>query len=220
LISWITGKIIDSWLNGNKHFLVINCNNLGYEIQVCKSALFDKNKSNLIQLWCHLIKKEDKDLFFGFKHRNQRDFFRHLIAINGVGPQIAIMIIDKIHINEIYFAVKDDNNKLLIAIPGIGKRMAEKIILELKNKIDVFKNLLEDDLMMNSKKEISNNQNLINDLSLTLKSLEYSKAEINTVLDKIRDQNFTKSYTLSPIEEEDIYESLLKEALNLLNKNN
>ena len=103
MISWISGELVDSWQYNNKCFILINCQGLGYEIQILES-FFLKLKSNQlsnknITLWIKLIKREDSDLLFGFTSKDQKNFFNEILSIRGVGSQIGMgILLSLIHI--------------------------------------------------------------------------------------------------------------------------
>ena len=138
MISWISGDLVDFWQTNQKFFVLINCQGLGYEIQILES-FFLKLKTNQISnkkitLWIKHIKKEDSDLLFGFTSKEQKDFFIEILSIRGVGSQIGIGILNKFSISEVIYAIKTQNKKLICSVPGIGQKMSDRLILELKSK--------------------------------------------------------------------------------------
>ena len=139
MISWIKGELVSSWQTNNRFFVLINCQGLGYEIQTLESVSKTINKTKESEkeliLWLKHIKKEDSDSFFGFLTRDQRDFFVEILSIKGIGPQIGISLLHKFSLNEIIIAIKDNDKKLISSVQGIGQKMTERIILELKSKL-------------------------------------------------------------------------------------
>ena len=138
MISWISGELVELWQTNQKFFALVNCQGLGYEIQILES-LFLKLKTNQISnknltLWIKHIKKEDSDLLFGFTSKEQKDFFIEILSIRGVGSQIGMGILNKFSINELIKAIITQNKKLICSVPGIGQKMSDRLILELKNK--------------------------------------------------------------------------------------
>ena len=112
MISWIKGEIIDTWINSKKFYVLINCQGLGYEVQILESLKKDLNENN-ITLWIHQIKREDSDYFFGFKDKAKRDFFRDLLQVKGVGPQIGMSLLNKYNLNQIFNSVINKDKTLL-----------------------------------------------------------------------------------------------------------
>ena len=218
MISWINGELVELWQTNQKFFVLINCQGLGYEIQILES-FFLKLKTNQITnskitLWIKHIKKEDSDLLFGFTSKDQKNFFIEILSIRGVGSQIGIGILNKFSISEVINAIKTHNKKLICSVPGIGQKMSERLILELKSK---FKSEIQFE-EGKSKDEIESNNPEINkmmeDLQLTLQSLNYKNKEIKNILPiliKQVDQIDKKENNLS-------FENLLKLAMNYLEK--
>mgnify|MGYP001315859659 CR=1 FL=1 len=216
MISWIRGEIIDTWIKTKKFYVLINCQGLGYEIQILESLKIDLDKK-ILTLWIHQIKREDSDLFFGFKDKAKRDFFRDLLQIKGIGPQIGMALLNKYNLNQIFNSVKNKDKALFNSIPGIGQKMTERLLLELKNKTKVTSEIIKDSTEKtnnpNLKKDI---KELIDDLDLALKSLSYSlkerKKAINFILTKVDQLNISTQKG----SENFTFEIILKESLDLL----
>ncbi len=218
MISWINGELVELWQTNQKFFVLINCQGLGYEIQILES-FFLKLKTNQISnknitLWLKHIKKEDSDLLFGFTSKDQKDFFIEILSIRGVGSQIGMGILNKFSINEVINAIKTQNKKLICSVPGIGQKMSDRLILELKNK---FKSEIQfedkkgkDEFKM---KDPETNK-MIEDLQLTLKSLNYKNKEIKTILEIINKE----VDLLTKKDNNLLFENLLKLAMNYLDK--
>jgi len=218
LISWINGELVESWQTNQKFFLLINCQGLGYEIQILES-FFLKLKTNQISkekivLWIKHIKKEDSDLLFGFELKDQKNFFNDILEIRGIGSQIGMGILNKFSISEIIDAINTQNKKLICSVPGIGQKMTERLFLEFKNKFKnefVMQEKIQKDEFLNKNNEI---KKMIDDLQLTLQTLNYKNNEINTILPiliKEVDVITKKENNLS-------FENLLKLAMNYLDK--
>ena len=186
MISWINGDLVDLWQTNQKFFVLINCQGLGYEIQILES-FFLKLKTNQIStknitLWIKHIKKEDSDLLFGFTSKDQKNFFIEILSIRGVGSQIGIGILNKFSISEVINAIKKQDKKSICSVPGIGQKMSDRLILELKSK---FKSeILSEEEKSKDEFEIKDPKinKMIEDLQLTLQSLSYKNKEINTIL--------------------------------------
>ena len=216
MISWINGDLVDLWQTNQKFFVLINCQGLGYEIQILES-FFLKLKTNQslnknITLWIKHIKKEDSDLLFGFKTKDQKNFFIEILSIRGVGSQIGIGILNKFSISEVINALKTQDKKLICSVPGIGQKMSDRLILELKSK---FKSeILSEEEKSKDEFEIKDPEikKMIEDLQLTLQSLSYKHKEINTVLPII-----IKEIDLLGKKENNLsFEKLLKLAMHYL----
>jgi len=218
LISWISGELVELWQTNQKFFVLVNCQGLGYEIQILES-FFLKLKTNQISnkkitLWLKHIKKEDSDLLFGFTSKDQKDFFIEILSIRGVGSQIGMGILNKLSIGEVINAIKTQNKKLICSVPGIGQKMSDRLILELKNK---FKSEIQfEEEKAKDKFEIKDPEinKMIEDLQLTLQSLNYKNKEIKTILPII----ISEVDFLTKKENNLSFENLLKLAMNYLDK--
>ena len=216
MISWISGELVELWQTNQKFFVLINCQGLGYEIQILES-FFLKLKTNQIPsvnitLWIKHIKKEDTDLLFGFKSKDQKNFFVEILNIRGVGSQIGMGILNKFSINELINAINTKNKNLICSVPGIGQKMSERLILELKSK---YKNELEiNEEINNHEIQINNNEinKMVSDLQITLKSLNYSNHEIKKIIPLV----INETDRLQNNEKNLSFENLLKLAMNYL----
>ena len=217
MISWINGELVELWQINQKFFVLINCQGLGYEIQILETY-FLKLKTNQITsknitLWIKHIKKEDSDLLFGFSSKDQKNFFIEILSIRGVGSQIGMGILNKFSISEIIVAIKTQNKKLISSVPGIGQKMSDRLILELKSKFK--KEMQIDEEKRNDVFEIKDPEiiKMFDELRLTLQSLNYKNKEIDTLMPilikeidlLIKNNNLT-------------FENLLKLAMNYLDK--
>ncbi len=219
MISWINGDLVELWQINQKFFVLINCQGLGYEIQILES-FFLKLKTNQISnknitLWIKHIKKEDSDLLFGFTSKDQKNFFIEILSIRGVGSQISMGILNKFSIYEVINAIKTQNKKLICSVPGIGQKMSDRLILELKGK---FKNEIQFEEEKNKDKlEIKDPEinKMMEDLQLTLQSLNYKDREIKNIFPIM----INEIDLLAKKENNLSFENLLKSAMNHLDKN-
>ena len=218
MISWINGELVELWQTNQKFFVLINCQGLGYEIQILKS-FFLKLKTNQISnknitLWIKHIKKEDSDLLFGFTSKDQKDFFIEILNVRGVGSQIGMAILNKFSINEVIKAIKTQNKKLICSIPGIGEKMSDRIILELKSKFKSEMQFEEEKVKYEFEINDPEIKKMMEDLKLTLQSLNYKNKEINSIL-----PNLIKEVDLLSKKENNLsFENILKLAMNYLEK--
>jgi len=219
LISWINGELIELWQTNQKFFVLINCQGLGYEIQILESLFFKLNTNQInnlnITLWIKHIKKEDSDLLFGFTSKDQKNFFNEILSIRGVGSQIGMGILNKFSISEVLSAISTQNKKLISSVPGIGQKMCDRLILELKSK---FKGEIQfEEEKVKDEFEIMDPEinKMIDDLQLTLQSLNYKNKEIELILPIV----IKEANGLIKNEKNLSFENLLKLAMDHLDKN-
>ena len=216
MISWIKGELVSSWQANNKFYILINCQGLGYEIQTLESVIFDidtnKSSKKEIILWLKHIKKEDSDMLFGFSTKDQRDFFIQILNIKGIGSQIGMSLLNKFSLNQLITAISNNDKKSISTVQGIGQKMTERIILELKSKVinkEIEKENLNRNNFLEENKELDT---IFKDIDLTLQSLNYPKKEIKNLFPKL-----INNIKNSSLEKKSIsFENLLKEAMNYL----
>ena len=219
MISWIKGELVSSWQANNKFYILVNCQGLGYEIQTLESVILDINKitKEEIILWLKHIKKEDSDMLFGFNSKDQRDYFVQILNIKGIGSQIGMSLLNKFSVNQLINAISNNDKKSISSVQGIGQKMTDRIILELKSK--VIKTQIEKE-NLNKNNFLEENidlDSIFKDIDLTLQSLNYPKKEIKNLFPKLI--NNIKNNKNSSLEKDSIsFENLLKEAMNYLDK--
>jgi len=220
LISWIKGELVSSWQSNNKFYILVNCQGLGYEIQTLESVINEINRGvvskNEITLWLKHIKKEDSDFLFGFISKDQRDFFIEILNIKGIGSQIAMSLLNKLSLNQIVIAIKENDKKLIGSVQGIGQKMTDRIVLELKSKI--MDKVIEKENFSKKKFLLENKDlnSILEDIDLTLQTLNYPKKEIKNLFPKLINDIKQKNLT---VEDDSIsFEYLLKNAMNYLEK--
>ena len=216
MISWIKGELVISWQANNKFYILINCQGLGYEIQTLESVITDINTHKIsekeIILWLKHIKKEDSDMLFGFNSKEQKDFFIQILNIKGIGSQIGMSLLNKFSLNQLITAISNNDKKSISTVQGIGQKMTERIILELKSKV-INKEIEKENLNRNNfLKENKDLDSIFKDIDLTLQSLNYPKKEIKNLFPKL-----INNIKNSSLEKKSIsFENLLKEAMNYL----
>jgi len=155
-----------------KQSLIIMVNGIGYQVFV-PSSMLTMGEGEEIKLHIHSHIREDAFNLFGFKSKSELEFFEQLLSINGVGPKMAICILD-MPISTIQNAIVSEDVKTLSSVPGIGKKKAERIILELKNKIDPV--------------AASSEANSIHpDVFITLETLGYKRHHVQKVLSEVEE---------------------------------
>ena len=187
---------------------------MGYEIQILNNLETEFNEKDII-LWIEHIKREDSELLFGFRKKEERDFFRDLLKVRGIGPQIGMSLLNKYSINEVKTSLVKQNKDLISSVPGIGKKMTERIFLELKNKINVIQEDPNKKLNPNDKDEISF---ILRDIDIALRSLEYPVKDIKNAINILMN-DLSKEKTTELKEDKITFENILKNAISILENN-
>lgn len=172
------GRIKGYLVEKTPPFILLDAQGVGYEIEVPMTTFFNLPEvGSEITLLTHLVVREDAHLLFGFATPTERQMFRQLIKINGIGAKVALSILSSIESNELANAIKTDDTNILIKIPGIGKKTAERLVLELKDKL---KDL---DVTKSSKILVTN----IDDIENALISLGYSNRDAAIAIKSLPD---------------------------------
>lgn len=119
---------------------VMTASGVGYEIELPIPSFCQLTSGDSASIYVHHHVREDSISLFGFIHKQDRDLFRKLIKINGVGAKMALAMLSTLTANEIKQAVEYDNDAALVRVPGIGKKTAQRILLDLKGKLLEFGN--------------------------------------------------------------------------------
>ena len=134
MIGKISGKLIER----HPPRVMVDVHGIGYEIDVPMSTFYQLPAAGSdVTLYTHLQVREDAHLLYGFASEQERHVFRQLLKISGVGARTALSVLSGMSINDLYDAVGAQDSARLIKVPGIGKKTAERLLLELKDKLDV-----------------------------------------------------------------------------------
>lgn len=136
MIGWLQGQLQDPWQQANRCGLLLICQGVGYEVQVNQRLWAQLPPAGeLITLHVHHTIREDGWTLFGFESRQEREVFRELVAVSGVGPQMGLALLGALGLEELVAAIVEGNIRLLCQAPGVGKRTAERLSLELRQKL-------------------------------------------------------------------------------------
>jgi Holliday junction DNA helicase RuvA len=172
------GRIKGNLVEKIPPFILLDCQGVGYEIEVPMTTFFDlPDEGSEVTLLTHLVVREDAHLLFGFATTSERHMFRQLIKVNGIGAKVALSILSSIESNELTNAIKTDDTNMLIKIPGIGKKTAERLVLELKDRVKDI------EVTQASKNVITN----IDDIENALFSLGYSASQASIAIKALPD---------------------------------
>jgi len=181
MIAWLHGKIIDKQHPGR---LVINVNGVGYDVETSLQTFFqlDNEQANY-SLYIQTIVREDAFLLYGFIDKTERALFRALIKVNGIGPKAAMNILSSVTPTEFIQCIMQQNTLLLTKLPGIGKKTAERLVIEMK---DTIQNVLQGDSPL-SNQTIMSTLHEQDEAIRALEALGYKSQEASKVVKKIDD---------------------------------
>jgi len=130
------GKLTGSLLEKNPPQILIDCHGVGYEVDVPMSTFYNLPAvGEKVALLTHFVVREDAQILYGFGTAQEREAFRQLIKISGVGPRTALSVLSGMGVSDLAQAVTAQEAGRLVKVPGIGKKTAERLLLELKGKL-------------------------------------------------------------------------------------
>ena len=175
MIARLTGRV----LTLDQGALVLDVNGVGYEIEVASSTANSVEIDKIVTLETLLIVREDAQILFGFTELTDKKLFQLLIKINGVGPRLAIGIMSGLNEEELSLAIMEKDIKILTSLPGVGKKTAERLVIELQDKITFEK-------ASGKKNKSKISQELFSDLEGTLLNLGYKPQEVDFAIHRIK----------------------------------
>lgn len=172
-----------SYVGINKDYVVIENNGMGYKIYTSGSTLSNLPKVNEeVLLYLHQIVREDFIGLYGFLTKEELSMFNMLLSINGVGAKASLSLMSISNVNNLKYAILTADEKTLMRAPGIGKKTAQRIILEIKDKlkaVELVNNINVEAI------EDTNNLNILSDAMEALVSLGYSEKEAEKALNNV-----------------------------------
>ena len=186
MISQINGHLIE--IIGNT--IVVDVGGIGYELELTTTALdnLPPISSDLI-LYTHFVVREDAQLLYGFSTLSEREVFRSLIRINGVGPKLALSILSSISITQLAKCVVDNDPAVLTQVPGVGRKTAERLLVDLKNKLD-------QDLLKQVPLQDTNDRDAIHEAEVALVGLGYKNGEAKKAVRDVYSAGATSEFLI------------------------
>ncbi len=179
MIGWLSGTIVDKQQPGK---IVLNVNGVGYDLETSLATFFQiESHPGQISLHVHTVVREDALLLYGFAQQDERALFRALIKVNGVGPKVAIAILSSISPDEFIQCILQQNTSLLTKLPGIGKKTAERLVVEMKDSVQQFSPVSQ------SKPSFAPSMSQQEEAISALETLGYKPQEAVTLIRKIDD---------------------------------
>ncbi|WP_158896745.1 MULTISPECIES: Holliday junction branch migration protein RuvA [unclassified Pseudomonas] len=122
--------------------LLLDVSGVGYEVEVPMTTLYRlPAQGEIVTLHTHLVVREDAHLLYGFGEKRERELFRELIRLNGVGPKLALALMSSLEVDELVRCVQAQDTAALVKVPGVGKKTAERLLVELKDRFKAWESL-------------------------------------------------------------------------------
>jgi Holliday junction DNA helicase RuvA len=191
MIGHLNGKLVEK----NPTELIIECGGVGYEVKISLNTFSAIGSVEALKIYTKLIVREDAQILYGFSSKEEREMFNHLISVSGIGPNTAMIMLSSLVPDEIAHAIQVEDVATIQSIKGIGAKTAQRVIIDLKDKM--LKIVFSSENIFNQ-----NNTNRFDALT-ALVSLGFDKKSAEKAIDKIA------------ISDESV-EKLIKEALKIL----
>ena len=190
MIAQLIGIIVEKQSDS----LLIDVSGVGYEVMISLTSFFDTPEIGAqIKLLTHFIVREDAQLLYGFTTHEERNLFRHLIKVNGIGPKLGLAILSGMTAAEFAQCVRKNDLKSLVALPGVGKKTAERIIIEIKDKLISLTNT---EILEKSSSESVSSSAILREAEVALIALGYRPQEASKMVSGIADSGFTTTEDL------------------------
>lgn len=174
MIDYIKGSLVE--LNPTE--AVIECGNIGYSVLISLQTYNGLNGKNDVQVYIHHYLREDEELYYGFSSKDERNIFRQLISVSGIGASTARMMLSSLSSDEIRNAIMSEDINKIKSIKGIGVKSAQRLILELKDKIT--KGNRSDTALF-----VSPTNSDAEEAASALITLGFTKANVNKVIEAV-----------------------------------
>lgn len=136
------GRLRGTLAEKHPPFLILDVGGVGYEVEVPMTTLYRlPSVGEPLTLHTHLVVREDAQLLYGFAEKREREFFRELIRLNGVGPKLALALMSGLEVDELVRCVQAGDTSTLVKVPGVGKKTAERLLVELKDRFKAWETL-------------------------------------------------------------------------------
>ncbi|MGQ7843230.1 Holliday junction branch migration protein RuvA [Granulosicoccus sp. 3-233] len=176
------GRLTGVLLEKNPPSLLVDVQGVGYEVDVPMSTFYAlPAQGEAVALFTHLVVREDAQLLYGFGSRTERLLFRALLKVNGVGAKVALAILSGLSTDEFLSCIASKDVSALVCVPGIGKKTAERLLVELQDKVDA---LGVGSAVPSGTLPLDNDPSAREQAEEALVALGYKPAEANRLLDK------------------------------------
>lgn len=183
MIAYVKGKLVEV----TEGVVIVDVNGIGYEI-VCANPFYFQDKINQdvkINTYHHV--REDAQILYGFRNQDEKTLFSRLITVSGIGPKSGLSIVGHISVDDFVIAIENEDEKFLTQFPGVGKKTARQMILDLKGKLP-FEIRQGSDQMKNSLVSMNDsvNQQTIDEALEAFKALGYSERELKSITPQLK----------------------------------
>lgn len=216
MIGWLQGEVAEAWQQANRCGLLLICQGVGYEVQLGQRQWQQLPAAgSALALHVHQSIREDGWTLYGFPIRQERDLFRELVGVSGVGPQMALGLLGLMEAGELVRAIVQADLRCLSRAPGVGRRTAERLSVELRQRLqERFASMLAASDTTTAANDSTDDAHLPageqrQEVEITLESLGYEVLEIQRAL---------RAVAAAGLEQEAASETWIRECLRWLTR--
>lgn len=179
MIAYLSGKIFEKDANR----VIVDVGGVGYEVAIPLSTFYELGeKGEPVELKIHTVVREDALALFGFRTNREKELFMHLISVSGIGPKSAITALSGMSADEFISAIRQNNLVRLSSIPGVGKKTAERMVIELRDKVVKLSGIASEEIKQEGDVEVPTGDEVFDDALSALVNLGYQRAAAEKAL--------------------------------------
>ena len=184
MIGFLKGNLISKL----PPYLVLDVQGVGYELEAPMATFYELPEDDSeVMLFTHLVVREDAHLLYGFSDRAQRELFRSLLKVNGIGPRVGLAILSTLSTAQFIQCVNQQDTLTLTSVPGIGKKTAERMLLDMRDRVSILDQSASDGADLGGSGELS--QSPVEDAMGALLALGYKTADANRAIRAVEEKS-------------------------------
>jgi len=188
----VIGRLRGTLAEKHPPFLILDVGGVGYEVEVPMTTLYRLPLvGEPLTLHTHLVVREDAQLLYGFAEKREREFFRELIRLNGVGPKLALALMSGLEVDELVRCVQAGDTSTLVKVPGVGKKTAERLLVELKDRFKAWETLPGMTALVIEPSSVSSVSSAESDALSALISLGYKPQEASRAVAAVKEDGLS-----------------------------
>jgi Holliday junction DNA helicase RuvA len=188
----VIGRLRGTLAEKQPPHVIVDVNGLGYELEVPMTTLYRlPSLGEPLTLHIHLVVREDAHLLYGFFEKRERELFRELIRLNGVGPKLALALMSGLEVDELVRCVQAQDTSVLVKVPGVGKKTAERLLVELKDRFKAWETVPGMATLVVEPRGVNAVSSAENDAVSALISLGYKPQEASRAVSAVKEEGLS-----------------------------
>ncbi|MET3682528.1 Holliday junction DNA helicase RuvA [Alkalibacillus flavidus] len=181
MYAYIQGELTAS----TEEYIILDVAGIGYEIWCPNPLRYQTKQNETIKMFTYFYVREDTHMLYGFHQHEEKDLFKKLLNVSGIGPKNALSIVSQTSVHDFAQAIEQENDAYLTKFPGVGKKTARQMILDLKGKVDQWMQTSHDDVL-SIEHDFTPNHHMFDEAVEALLALGYTKREIDQIAPNLK----------------------------------